>query len=71
VGPIAMARGQTEMAVELMLQNLEGGLELSGNQLPYLKYQHVDYYKALATEPPVAERLTELDAEAKKAGEDI
>jgi TolB-like protein/tetratricopeptide (TPR) repeat protein len=71
VAPIAMARGRTEMAVELMLQNLEGGLELSGNQLPYLKYRHIDYYEALATEPPVAERLAELDAESKKAGEDI
>jgi len=34
-------------------------------------YRHIDYCKALAQEPGVAERLGELDAEAQQAGKDI
>lgn len=70
VAPIAMARGQMEFAVELTLKDLE----IEWTLLPlwsYLIYRHIDYYKALAMEPAVAERLTELDAEVKKGGEDI
>jgi tetratricopeptide (TPR) repeat protein len=70
VAPIAMARGQTETAIELTLKDLENIWNTPG-QWPYLVYRHIVFYEELATEPLVAERLTELDAEAKKAGEDI
>ncbi len=34
-------------------------------------YQYINDYKALALQPAVAERLNELEAEAREAGEDI
>jgi tetratricopeptide (TPR) repeat protein len=72
VAPIEMARGQTKTAARLSLESLERriGLDLP-NGFPYLLYRHIDYYKALAQEPVVAERLADLDAEAKQAGEDV
>lgn len=69
--PIAMARGQKELAVELTLEDLDGRWSfLSVWDWP-LRYRHIFYYKALAQEPAVAARLTELEAEAKKGREDI
>jgi TolB-like protein/Flp pilus assembly protein TadD len=70
VAPIVMARGQTEISIELTLKDLENVWD-TPEQWPYLVYRHIVFYKALATEPLVVERLTELDAEAKKAGEEI
>ena len=70
VALIVMARGQTEISIELTLKDLEN-IWNTPEQWPYLVYRHIVFYKALATEPLVVERLTELDAEAKKAGEDI
>jgi hypothetical protein len=71
--PIVMARGQMDVAVELILEDLESGLPLRGWFIFYRppRYQHNYYYKALALEPPIAERLAELDAEAKRGGEEI
>jgi tetratricopeptide (TPR) repeat protein len=71
VAPIAMARGQTDVAVELMLEDLESGLPFSFYFYRPPRYQHIYYYKILALEPPIAERLAELDAEAKRGGEEI
>ena len=63
--PIAMARGQTKLAVKLALEHLDAGM------LEVALYRHINCYKKLAVEPAVAERLKELDAEAKIAGKDI
>jgi tetratricopeptide (TPR) repeat protein len=62
--PIAMSRGNTALAVELALIGLD--------ELPDpWPYRHLYYWKAVAQEPVVATRLAELDAEAKRAGEEI
>ena len=71
VAPIAMARGQMDVAVELILEDLESGLPQGDQFYRPPRYQHNYYYKALALEPPVAKRLAELDAEAKRGGEEI
>ena len=65
VAAIEMARGQTELAIELALEDLDDGMR--GAAL----YRNIGYFKALARQPAVATRLAELDAEAKKAGEEI
>jgi TolB-like protein/tetratricopeptide (TPR) repeat protein len=70
MAPVALVRGQNALATELTLENLQPGLE-SDDQFSYHLYRHIDYYKALAQEPAVASRLAELDAEAKKGGEEI
>jgi len=67
---IAMARGEKERAVELALESLEEGLEL-GDAIPYPIFRYSDHLLALAKEPAVAERLAELDVEAKQAGKDV
>ena len=59
-----MARGNTELAVELALQNLVDVEEAA-------RYRHVYFWRALAQEPAVAARLKDLKAEAKKGGEEI
>jgi len=72
VATIELARGQSELARELTIKDLEGGLWLPGTTgSPYLIYLQNAYYKALALEPSVAERLMELDAEAKNGAEEI
>jgi tetratricopeptide (TPR) repeat protein len=68
--PIVMARGQTKLAVELAIEDLDHGWNAVW-QWPWMVNRYIDYYKDLAQEPAVAERLAELDAEAKRAGEDI
>jgi len=67
---VAMARGQTEKAVQLALKSLEEGLEL-GDAIPYQIFRYSEHLLALAEEPAVTARLAELDAEAKQAGEEI
>jgi len=71
--PIASARGQTDIAVELALSDLETGMAILGTQWGWglFLYQYINDYKALALQPAVAERLNELEAEAREAGEDI
>jgi hypothetical protein len=59
-----MARGNTERAIELALKNLVDVEEAA-------RYRHLYFWKALAQEPAVAARLAELDAEAKRAAEEI
>jgi len=71
VAPIAMARGQMDVAVELILEDLESGLPLGGQFYRPPRYQDIYWYQALALEPPVAKRLAELEAEAKRGGEEI
>ncbi len=72
VATIELARGQFELARELTIKDLESGLWLPGAaRSPYLIYRQSAYYKALALEPSVAERLMELDAEAKNGAEEI
>jgi len=66
----AMVRGEKERAVELALESLEEGLEL-GDAIPYQIFRYSDHLLALAQEPAVAERLAELDVEAKQAGKDV
>jgi hypothetical protein len=60
------ACGDTELAVELAIEDLKGG-DFPG----FLDYRHVEFYKWLAQAPLVAERLNELGAEAKIGGEKI
>ena len=62
--PIEMARGDTALAIELALTDLEESAD------PFL-YRHLFFWKAVAQEPPVAARLDELEAEARRAGEEI
>jgi hypothetical protein len=71
--PIARARGQTDIAVELALSDLETGMAILWTNYGWglFLYQYINDYKALALQPAVAERLNELEAEARKAGEDI
>jgi tetratricopeptide (TPR) repeat protein len=69
--PIASARGQIDIAVELALSDLETGMAILGGHWGFFLYQYIYGYKALALQPAVAERLNELKTEAKKAGEDI
>jgi TolB-like protein/Tfp pilus assembly protein PilF len=64
VAAIEMVRGNTELAIELALKNL-------GDVEEAVRYRHLYFWKALAREPAVAARLTELDAEAKRGGEEI
>jgi hypothetical protein len=71
--PIASARGQTDIAVELALSDLEAGMAILWTHWGWglFLYQYIDDYKALALQPAVAERLNELEAEAREASEDI
>jgi hypothetical protein len=71
--PIASARGQTDIAVELALSDLETGMAILSTNFGWglFLYQYINDYKALALQPAVAERLNELEAEAREAGEDI
>jgi len=71
--PIASARGQTDIAVELALSDLETGMAILWTQWGWglFLYQYINDYKALALQPAVAERLNELEAEAREANEDI
>ncbi len=71
--PIASARGQTDIAVELALSDLEAGMAILWTHWGWglFLYQYINDYKALALQPAVAERLNELEAEAREAGEDI
>ena len=71
--PIASARGQTDIAVELALSDLETGMAIVWTNFGWglFLYQYINDYKALALQPAVAERLNELEAEAREAGEDI
>ena len=70
VAPITMARGQTKAAVKFMLDDLDDGLAEFNYFSQQLPYQHISYYKALTLESPIAARLEELNAEAKKVGEE-
>jgi len=65
VAVIEMARGHTDLAVELALEGL--GSDVRGAW----PYQHFSHYQELAAQPDVAARLRELDTEAKRAGEEI
>jgi TolB-like protein/tetratricopeptide (TPR) repeat protein len=69
--PIASARGQMDIAVELALSDLETGMAILGGHWGFFVYQYIYDNKALALQPAVAERLDELKAEAREAGEDI
>ena len=69
--PIASARGQMDIAVELALSDLETGMAILGGHWGFFLYQYIYGYKALALQPAGAERLDELEAEAGQAGEDI
>jgi hypothetical protein len=69
--PVAMARGQQELAVELALEDLDGRQNFIMAWDWPLRYRHIYFYKALAQDPAVAKRLKELEEEAKKGGEDI
>lgn len=69
--PVAMARGQQELAVELALEDLDGRKSFILAWDWPLRYRHIYFYKALAQDPAVAKRLKELEEEAKKGGEDI
>jgi len=69
--PVAMARGQQELAVELALEDLDGRKNFIMAWDWPLRYRHIYFYKALAQDPTVAKRLKELEEEAKKGGEDI
>ncbi len=62
--PIEMARGNTELAIELAL------VDLSIFPDPF-RYRYLYFWKALAQEPAVAARLAEYDVETKRAGEEI
>ncbi len=69
--PIASAHGQTDIAVELALRDLETGMAFLWNHWGLFLYQYINDYKGLALQPAVAKRLNELEAEAREAGEDI
>jgi TolB-like protein len=71
--PIASARGQTDIAVELALSDLETGMAILFTNYGWglFLYQYINDYKTLALQPAVAERLSELKTEATEAGEDI
>ena len=70
VAAIELARGNKELAIELALEDLA-----RRGSMPDLdattRYRHLYFWKALAQEPKVAARLAELDAEAKRGGEEI
>jgi hypothetical protein len=70
LAPIQMARGDTKAAVELALKNLGHGLSVHEAD-DVARYRHLYLWKDLAQDRAVAERLAELDAEKKKAGEEI
>ena len=69
--PIEMARGRVEMAVAVALEDLDSEFHLLAAWDWPLRYHHIYFFKALSEEPAVAERLAELEAEAKKGGEEI
>ena len=69
--PVEMARGRVEMAVAIALDDLDSELDMLVAWDWPLRYHHIYFFKALSEEPAVAERLAELEAEAKKGGEDI
>ena len=69
--PVEMARGRVEMAVAIALDDLDSELDMLEAWDWPLRYHHIYFFKALSEEPAVAERLAELEAEAKKGGEDI
>ena len=69
--PIEMARGRVEMAVAIALDDLDSKMDLLVAWDWPLRYHHIYFFKALSEEPAVAERLAELEAEAKKGGEEI
>ena len=52
VAPIAMARGLTEIAIELTLEDLANWW--LPEMYPYLVYRHIGHYKVLAQDPAVA-----------------
>jgi len=64
VVPIEMARGNTRRAIELAVENLADVEEV-------MRFRHLYFWKEIAKEPAVKERLAELEAEAKKGGEAI
>jgi tetratricopeptide (TPR) repeat protein len=66
VAVVEMARGNTDLAIELAIEDLEG--QIFGAALDY---RLIDAYKELALEAAVAKRLAELDAEARTGGEEI
>lgn len=68
VAAIEMARGRPSAAVDLALQDLETGIGLLLAWDWRLRYERAFYFKALASEPAVAERLAVLRAEAEAAG---
>jgi len=69
--PIEMARGRAEMAVAVALEDLDSEFDMLEAWDWPLRYHHIYFFKALSEEPAVAERLAELEAEAKKGGEEI
>jgi TolB-like protein/DNA-binding winged helix-turn-helix (wHTH) protein/Tfp pilus assembly protein PilF len=69
--PIASAHGQMDIAVELALSDLETGMAMLWGNWGFFLYQYIYDNKALALQPAVAERLNELEAEAREAGKDI
>ncbi len=68
---VAIVNGNMELAVELALEDLDGRIYMLEAWDWSVRYQHLYYYSALAAEPEVAERLSELAADAKQAGEEI
>jgi len=70
LAPIQMARGDTKSAVELALKNLGHGLSMHEAE-DVARYRHLYFWKDLAQDRAVAERLAELEVEKRKGGEEI
>jgi tetratricopeptide (TPR) repeat protein len=68
---IAMARGQKTAAIELMLEDLDKELVERSNLDNPRQFQYIFSYKELTRESSIAERLSEIDSEAKNGGEEI
>ena len=66
VAVVEMARGNADLAIELAIEDLKGRVSEK-----ILRYRLIKPYKELAQEPAVAERLAELESEAKQAGYDL
>jgi len=66
---IEMARGETKLAIEHALKDLSVKNLVDAEEA--VIYRHLYFWQALAQQPAVAARLSELDAEMKKGGEEI
>jgi len=62
---IAQARGQTDTAVRLALRDMERSINSA------ISYRQLFYFQALADNPEVATRLSELEEEAGQIGREV